>query len=143
MAETIHTTTHFLKRDPLYDTTKPYSLRFDAPEGFPRANIKLDERAIAVHDVRQTGIPDFEKDGCTIIPFKAETSYKDFDDEEIVQRVFLKQVSNHLKKLLKAQHVQVFEHTVRSTCSSPSMLTIPGPQTPCNLSYLHRRTLPV
>ncbi|RMZ90250.1 hypothetical protein DV736_g2529, partial [Chaetothyriales sp. CBS 134916] len=99
-------------RDPLYETEKPYSLRFEAPEGFPRANIKLDKRDIVVHDVRDTRLPDFEKEGAALVPFESVISYHEFDDEQVIQKVFLKQVSNFLKTFLKAQHVQIFEHTV-------------------------------
>lgn len=38
--------------------------------------------------------------------------YEDFDDEERIKEVYLKEVANCLKTLLGARHVQIFEHTV-------------------------------
>ncbi|KAF2230782.1 hypothetical protein EV356DRAFT_472993 [Viridothelium virens] len=110
----IHSHTHFLKSDELYDREKPYSLRFTPPEGFPRANIKLEKRDIHVHDIREKKENlEFQKDGLAVLDFESKMTYQDYDDEDVVKNVFLKEVSNLLKHFLGAQHVQVFEHTVR------------------------------
>ncbi|KAL9093918.1 MAG: hypothetical protein Q9165_003841 [Trypethelium subeluteriae] len=110
----IQSRTHFLQSDELYDREKPYSLRFTPPEGSPRANIKLEKHDIHVRDVRQgKGNLDFHKDGLAILGFESKMTYADYDDEHIVKDVFLREVSNLLKYFLGAQHVQVFEHTVR------------------------------
>jgi hypothetical protein len=39
--------------------------------------------------------------------------YEDFDNEDMIKEVYLKEVANCLKRFLGAQHVQIFEHTVR------------------------------
>ena len=118
MAASVHSYTHFLKRDELYDTEKPFSLRFTPPEGFPRANIKLERHDIDIRDVREKRNLTFGKDGAAVLEFNSKMIYEDYDDENVVQDVYLKEVSNFLKKFLGAQHVQIFEHTVCSTLSA-------------------------
>ncbi|KAI9656218.1 MAG: hypothetical protein M1821_004881 [Bathelium mastoideum] len=114
MSNIVHSDTHFLKRDTLYSRDKPYSLRFTPPEDFPRANIILEKHDIDVRDIRDDlNSLTFKKDGVAVVPFDSTMSSKDFDDEDAIKDIFLKEVSNLLKQLLKAQHVQIFEHTVR------------------------------
>ena len=143
MATVVHTTTHFLKRDKLYDTEKPYSLRFTPPDGFPRANIKLDKHDIDIHDVRKNAKNlIFERDGATVLDFESRMTYEDYDNDGTVRKVLLKEVANHLKTFLAAQHVQIFEHTVRSaSCSkflSSKSPCAQGKETTRDISNLHR-----
>lgn len=115
MATVIHTSMHFLKQDELYAIEKPYSLRFTPPDGFPAANIKLDKRDIDIHDLRNNAKSlTFERDGVSVLEFESSMTYEDYDDDEIVKEILLKEVANLLKDFLAAQHVQIFEHTVRS-----------------------------
>jgi hypothetical protein len=102
-----------LKRDEPYEVKKPYSLRFAPPEGIPRANIKLENHSIDIHDVRGSRSLSFVKDGFAVLDFDSKMKYDDFDDEEIVKEIFLLEVADMLKSFLGAQHVQIFEHTIR------------------------------
>ena len=114
MVDTVHSNTHFLRRGALYDTEKPYSLRFTPPDGFPRANINLEKQDITIHDIRRKKSTfNFQRDGFAILNFESKMTYEDYDSEEIVKEVLLKEIANALKALLGAQHVQIFEHTVR------------------------------
>jgi hypothetical protein len=114
MSSTVASQTHFLKRDGLYDVEKPYSLRFTPPEGFPRANIKLERHEISIHDVRSTTKPlVFQEHGFQLLPFHSCMQYADFDDDEIVKRIYLREAANLLRDHLGVQKVQIFEHTVR------------------------------
>lgn len=106
---------HFLKRQDIYDTEKPYTLRFLPPEGFLRANISLEQHSIEIQDIRNETPLEFERDGVAILNLPSQMSYEDYDDEQKVKEVFLKEVANALKAHLQAQHVQVYEHTVSLT----------------------------
>jgi hypothetical protein len=120
MLDTMHSSTHFLKRDVLYDSEKPYSLRFTPPDGFARANISIEKHEIEIRDIRpKMSTLNFQQDGIAILPFDSRMMYQDYDDEDIVREILLKEIANALKKFLGAQHVQIFEHTVR-----PLTLTI-------------------
>ena len=120
MATTVLSYTHFLAREPLYETEKPYTLRFTAPQGLARANIKLERHNITVRDIRNASAqPTLENDGCLLLDnFYSTLRYEDFDDDDIVKAVYLKEVANRLKQVLNAQHVQIFEHTVSSDFGS-------------------------
>ena len=105
--------THFLQRDSLYNEEKPYSLRYTAPDGFPRANIKLDRHNILVEDCRARKHDlSIEKTGCFIWNFETRMSYDDFDDTNKIKSIYLTDVAEGLCGMLGASKVQIFEHTV-------------------------------
>jgi hypothetical protein len=147
---TVQSHTHFLARDPLYDAEKPYSLRFTAPEGFPRANIRLERHGITVRDVRADSKPvTLSEDGCMLLDdFTTQMTYSDYDDEDKIKAVYLRDVANRLKALLNAQHVQIFEHTVGHAIPSSShgaQHTISLSATGTNASQVRKRhaTFPI
>lgn len=112
--ERASTTINFIQKDELYLEEKPYLLTYEAPHGFPRTNIKLDERVIAVEDVRgHENEFTINKNGFTIMQVNTKLSYEDFNDDDLVKQVYLKEVAEALKSLLGASRVQVFEHIVR------------------------------
>lgn len=114
MTGIVQTHTHFLRRDAFYATEKPYSLRFTPPTGFPRSNIKLEKRDIKIRNIRGSEPkPSFAEDGCSLVDLRTKMLYGDFDDEERIKEVYLKEVADCLKTFLGAHHVQIFEHTVR------------------------------
>ncbi|KAJ4385405.1 hypothetical protein N0V93_009833 [Gnomoniopsis smithogilvyi] len=108
------THTHFLKRLPLYYEEKPYSLRYTPPAGFPRANIEVERRDIQVEDIRpHVASLTLAQDGCELLPIVSRMRYADFDNDETIKAVYLREVADELCRRLGAQRVQVFEHTVR------------------------------
>ena len=110
----IESDVYFLQRDTLYDDEKPYSLRFTPPTAFPRANIKLERHKIAINDIRERPVSlTYSEHGFQILSFPSRMAYQDFDDDEIVTTVYLREAANLLKQFLGAQKVQIFEHTVR------------------------------
>lgn len=111
---TINSDAHFLQRAALYNCEKPYSLRFTPPASFPRANIELEKHSIRIQDVRSRDAPfTFSEHGFQILSITSRMAYSDFDNDDIVKRVYLREAANLLRAFLGAQKVQVFEHTVR------------------------------
>lgn len=106
----------FLARVPLYDEVKPYRLKFVPPSGLPESNIQVEQHDISIHDVRtlDRGL-DLQKDGFAFLPFKSAMHYEDFDDDEKIKHVYLKELAQSLKTSLSASRVQIFEHLVRKT----------------------------
>jgi hypothetical protein len=98
-------TTNFLQRNALYDVEKPYSLRFTPPSAFPPSNINLANKKINIKKVFEHGFQ--------LLPFQSQLPYAQFDDDDAVKRVYLREVANIIKDFLGAQKVQIFEHTVR------------------------------
>lgn len=112
--ETLQTSVYFLKRNNLYNEEKPYSLRFTPPENFPRSNITLEKHDVTIRNIRPTlKTLSFEKDGLTIMNLESRMSYDDFDNEEKLINIYLREVADSLCAFLGAVHVQIFEHTVR------------------------------
>ena len=114
----VQTQVYFLKQDPKYDDEKPYSLRYTPPDGFPRANVLLECHDVMVEDIRP--IRDslsIETNGFAIMNYNTAMCYDDFDDEDKVKTIYLRELSEALRTYLKATRVQIFEHTV--TQASP------------------------
>jgi hypothetical protein len=111
----IETSMHFLQRSDLYSTVKPYSLRFEPPEGFERSNIKLERREdLKIEDARPV-IHNFslDKQGFKIVNMDSKMTYEDFEDDAKIVDIYLSEIVDTLQKLFGASHVQIFEHTVR------------------------------
>jgi hypothetical protein len=121
--EVVKSEVYFLKRNALYQEEKPYSLRFNPEGNFPRSNIELESREIEVRDVRpEVEALTFNKDKFAVIPLNSKMAYDDFDNEQKVRDVYLKEVADALKTFLGASLVQVFEHT-----ASKIIVNIQGP----------------
>ena len=106
---------NFLARDDLYDEERPYLLIFEPPEGFPKSNIRLEQRRdLVVEDIR--GCEDrfsLENHAFEVLKIRSRMSPEDFDNEGLVQKVYLQEVADHLKAVFDAQVVQIFEHVAR------------------------------
>lgn len=110
---TIRTKAHFLARDDLYKTEKPYSLRFSPPAGFPRQSTKLEEHDIIARDARTLGPLDFTVEGCTVLDIQSSMSYEDYNNTDQIHKIYLNEVAIRLRKFFNASKVQIFEHRVR------------------------------
>lgn len=111
----VSTSMHFLKRNPLYSTTKPYSLRFEPPSGFARSNITLERlEDLKIEDCRPS-VSSFSlsQQGFEIMPLHTQMAYVDFEDDSIIVDIYLREIADALQQLFGASHVQIFEHTVR------------------------------
>lgn len=105
---------HFLAHNELYLTEQPYSLRYTGEDRIARTNIVLDRHDdILIHDIRGRE-SDFSlgKNGFTISQMYSRMQYHDFDDPDRVIAIYLTEIASHLKELLGARHVQVYEHLV-------------------------------
>jgi hypothetical protein len=110
----VSTPMFFLAQVPLYNEVKPYRLKYLPPSGLPQSNIQLEQHEISIRDVRtlDPGL-DLQKDGFAFIPSKSAMNYEDFDDDENIKRIYLKEIAESLKTPLNALRVQIFEHLVR------------------------------
>jgi hypothetical protein len=114
----------FLAQVSLYDEVKPYRLKYAPPAGLPESNFQVERHEISIFDARtQSPRLDLHKDGFEFKTFKSAMSYEDFDDDQTIKQVYLKEVADGLKLSLKASRVQIFEHLVAKT---------QGPTPKCN-----------
>ncbi|KUJ17653.1 uncharacterized protein LY89DRAFT_733488 [Mollisia scopiformis] len=106
---------NFLVRDSLYDDERPYLLIYEPPAGFPKQNIKLEKHTdLRIEDIRVCkDQPSLDKNGFQITKFSSKMSRADFDNEELVKTVYLKEVVDHVQAIFGAQKVQIFEYVLR------------------------------
>jgi hypothetical protein len=103
----------FLARDDMYNTVKPYSLRFEPSDGSRRHNLQTEEKPVTIHDARLLN-PSLGENGFMLTSIPTEMGYADFRDHGKIERVYAPELQAHLKKLFGARHVRVIDYVVRA-----------------------------
>ena len=113
-AAAVQTSINFLSNElSLYETEKPYQIKYNAAPDVPVSNLRLEKQSpLTISSIRGREA-DFsvEKNGFTILNLNAVPPYEDFDTPEGV-RSYLLAVTAALKALLGAQKVQAFQYVV-------------------------------
>lgn len=104
----------YLDRDPLYETEKPYSMRYEPDDEIPQNNLKKIPHPIEVKSMREPGAGPFRMEECgfQMIQLHSNLTPDDFWKEELVQKVYVQEVKEALKKELGAKHVHVLDYAV-------------------------------
>ena len=114
-AAAVQTSINFLTNDPsLYETEKPYQIKYNAAPEVPVSNLRLEKQSpITISSIRGREADfSFEKNGFTVLNLNGTTPlYEDFDTPEGV-RSYILAVTGALKILLGAQKVQAFQYVV-------------------------------
>ncbi len=113
----VESTLGFLARNKMYDTVKPYSLRFDPPDDSPRHNLRTEERPVLIHDARPLK-PALDEHGFALTTFPTKMSYTDYADHRKIEDVYARELQTHLKQLFEARHVRVIDYVVCATVPS-------------------------
>jgi len=114
-----NTSMYFLRRDELWQHIKPYELKFDPPDAFPKTNATPDKcDGIRVEDIRGREA-DFtiKENGFTVMRLDASVTLQDFQTlsgDDLAERYF-KPLSDALKRLMGAERVQIFDFQVRKS----------------------------
>lgn len=112
MNKDLTTSFHFLCRDDQWKHEKPYSLKFIPKADFPKTNGQRAQKdGILVEDIRgRESEFSFQKNGFAIMRLgEIHMSRSDFDNPDIVNAIYLKQIAVGLQELLGAQRVQIFD----------------------------------
>ncbi|KAJ4402240.1 hypothetical protein N0V85_005350 [Neurospora sp. IMI 360204] len=138
-AGTVMSSMWYLERSPLYDTEKPYSMRYDPDDGVPQSNLQKVHRPIQVKSMREPGAGPFRLDECGFQLIQLHSSLKpdDFWDQERVQSVYIQEVKEALKKELGAKYVHVLDYAGNISIWKP----IRGPLNDWPLGLCDGRTL--
>ena len=109
----VETSMHFLARDKLYEHEKPYQLKYEAENGIPRSNLRLEKHEpIKISSIRGRERQfSMEDNGFAVLKLDREIPYNDFSDPGGIRK-YLDVVSESLRKFLGADRVQVFQHLV-------------------------------
>ncbi|KAK6855172.1 CmcJ-like methyltransferase [Apiospora arundinis] len=113
--DTVISDMHFLERNEMYETEKPYSLRFP-PNGmpeFPQSNVKRDKHQIQLRSMREATNLNVDTCGFELLHSPCTISYQDFEDRKKIQDIYLTDLCGDLKTALKANLVIPLDFSVR------------------------------
>jgi hypothetical protein len=136
---------YFLAEDPLFDTEKPYSLRFPPEGDLPQTNVKRERHGVTLHSLRNMPNIGIEERGFEIIDFPSQMLYEDFADEATVRSKYLPEVREALIKTLGARHVHVLDFAVIDEPGgciyryTVFLIVFKGPSKGCGLPNLYGR----
>ncbi|KAK5459523.1 hypothetical protein LTS15_003651 [Exophiala xenobiotica] len=105
---------YFLKRETLYETEKPYGMRYYA-DGVAQSNILRDKHKIVLNDIRKLEEPpSVGVQGFSVMPLESRMTYEDFNDHTKIKSVYHEDLVLALKKNLGAEHVFVMDNATES-----------------------------
>jgi len=153
MAHDIESELCFLSRDPLYETEKPYSLRFDPLDDIPRHNLKIDYRRVPIADARALN-GTVERNGFTLTTIPTKMKYGDFETPKAIETTYALEVQNYLKTMFGARHARIIDYNVSWVSNSVffwggvrlhhlavmrrAAKQLSGSKAPSNIPYLYR-----
>ena len=106
---------YFLQRDELWETVKPYGMRYYA-EGIAQSNVRREKHRIILKDIRQlTIMPSINIQGFSVMALESRMAYEDFNDYSKIKSVYHQDIVVALKNTLGAKHVFVMDNAV-CTC---------------------------
>ncbi|KAL8747067.1 MAG: hypothetical protein Q9190_001006 [Brigantiaea leucoxantha] len=110
----VETNMFFLDRDELYNTVKPYVIRYDVQTRVPRDNIKRLIRPVKVKDLRGLrSKPSFNECGFQVLPLMTSVAYDDFENEEKIRTIHVPEILGAVKENFAADDVHALEHVIR------------------------------
>lgn len=110
---TIESSMYYLDRVQLYDTEKPYSMRYLPEEDIPQCNYVKVKYPISVRSMRESGPFRINECGFQLIDIHSNLTYDDFWINDRVQSVYITEVKKALKLELGAKYVHVLDYAVR------------------------------
>ena len=104
---------NFLTRDNLYETEKPYQLRYNPEEGTPKTNLRLEKQnALKISSMRGREQQfSLERNGFAVLKLDNEIPYEAFGNPKGIQS-YLDVVCQSLKVHLGADRVQAYQYLV-------------------------------
>jgi len=102
-----------LRNDAVYLKEKPYNLRYIPVHDIPQTNIQYElVRDIPISDLRSADL-DPERNDIRVVELQSKLSYDDFASEELVEKVYLREARDCIRKATGTQEVYIFEWQVR------------------------------
>ncbi len=109
----------FLSRLELYQTVKPYGLRYPPPDDLPQTNIVGCKYAVQVIDGRLRDIA-FSDCGFCLCPFSTAMAYEAFSDPMKIKDIYCAEIVTAVKERLGASHVRVIDYSVGDASREPT-----------------------
>jgi hypothetical protein len=121
-SQTVQGSIYFLSRNSLYNTVKPYTLRYRPTDSLPQTNVERNLHTIQIHDMRHEPNLVYEECGFCVVELNSVMSYDDYDDAEKVESMHQKEVGDAVKRALGAKCVDVVDFVVRISWQPGSSL---------------------
>lgn len=112
MSHDVESELGFLARCEIYESVKPYSLRFDPPDSCPRQNIQIETKKVTIHDARGLQ-PTIAEHGFTLTSFPTKMKYQDLQEHSKIVGTYATELKNHLGLSFGAPHVRVIDYAVK------------------------------
>ncbi|KAM0812183.1 putative Methyltransferase [Seiridium cardinale] len=114
---------YFLARAPIYDTCKPYTVRFDPKGKFPYTNIenvKHDVKLLNLRPILENSPEDisWEHHGFQVIKIPERMSYDDFNNDEVVRGSHISHILTVLQTEFRTAQIHVLDYRVRKRDSN-------------------------
>ena len=104
----------FLERDELYNTVKPYVIRYDIKTRVPPENIKRLLCLVTIKDLRVFAEQTlFAQCGFQVLSLASPMSYEDYGNEEKIRTIHVPEILDIVKLNFSADDVHTLEHVVR------------------------------
>ncbi|KAF1815307.1 putative CmcJ-like methyltransferase [Eremomyces bilateralis CBS 781.70] len=105
----------FLEPDIIFQSEKPYRLRYDPGDEIPRTNCKSQVQSnILIHDIRgRESSFSLDNNGFEILTLDSKLGPEDFYDREKVQAVYYKELQQLLRDRFGPKRVEILEHGIR------------------------------
>ena len=108
---------YFLEPDSLWETEKPYGMRYHA-KGIAQSNVRRERHRIVLNDIRSLGnAPSVDVQGFSVMPLDSRMTYEDFYDYAMIKSIYHEDLVVALKKKLGAKHVFIMDNAVCVWCS--------------------------
>jgi len=107
---------YFLSSDELYNTIKPYRLRYQPEDvNIPRTNIVLERRKVKIHNMRNLiDQMSYDISGFSIMQMASQMVYEDFADPDKIKNIHLREICESVQAVMKASSVHVLAYEVKS-----------------------------
>lgn len=104
----------FIDRNEIYDTQKPYSLRYEAGGEIQHTNVVHHEHETKVCNMRNhLDSLSFGESGFRVLQLKSQMEYNDYADTEKIDSIHTPEIETELIRTFQASEVHVFDSVVR------------------------------
>src|SRR5690349_9469598 len=104
---------YFLDRDELWNTTKPYTFHYIPKETFPLHNLKRSPQITRVKNLRPcVSTLSLDAQGFEVHRLDSRMKISDFEDEAVIEAVYIRELEQYFKKALGANEVRGLDFQV-------------------------------
>lgn len=115
----IESNMYYLESIPLYETEKPYMMRYQPQEDIPQSNFQKCETPMIAINMQRADVGPFKFDECgfELIELHSKMSFDNFYDNSKIQSVYIQEVREGIKKAMSAKF-WVLDYAVCIPCES-------------------------